>query len=68
MRLAAIDLGSNACRLLINDVILGTDSKPEFIKLSLVRVPLRLGFDVFEMGKISDEKIDKLVKTINSYK
>ena len=68
MRLAAIDLGSNACRLLINDVILGTDSKPEFIKLSLVRVPLRLGFDVFEMGKISDEKIDKLVKTIKSYK
>lgn len=68
MRLAAIDLGSNACRLLINDVILGTDSKPEFIKLALVRVPLRLGFDVFEIGKISAEKIDKLVKTIKSYK
>ena len=68
MRLAAIDLGSNACRLLINDVIQASESKPEFIKLALVRVPLRLGFDVFEMGKISDEKIDKLVKTIMSYK
>lgn len=68
MKLAAIDLGSNACRLLINDVIVGTDSKPQFIKLALVRVPLRLGFDVFEWGKISDERIDKLVKTIKSYK
>ncbi len=68
MRLAAIDLGSNACRLLIKDVIQTTDFKPEFIKLSLVRVPLRLGFDVFEMGKISEDKIEKLVKTIKSYK
>lgn len=68
MKLAAIDLGSNACRLLINDVIQTGDSVPEFAKLALVRVPLRLGFDVFESGKISEGKIDKLIKTIKSYK
>lgn len=68
MRLAAIDIGSNAARLLINDVITGGQGKPEFVKLTLVRVPLRLGFDVFERGEISPEKIDMLVKTIQSYK
>ncbi len=68
MKLAAIDIGSNAARLLITDVIDGTQGKPDFIKLSLVRVPLRLGFDVFERGEISEEKTDMLVKTIQSYK
>lgn len=68
MKLAAIDIGSNACRLLINDVIRGQQAKNEFIKTSLVRVPLRLGFDVFERGDISPEKADKLIKTIQSYK
>ncbi len=68
MKLAAIDIGSNAARLLINDVIIGPQGKPEFVKLSLVRVPLRLGFDVFERGEISTEKIQMLVKTIQSYK
>ena len=68
MRLAAIDIGSNAARLLISDVIIGPQNKPDFVKLSLVRVPLRLGFDVFEKGEISNEKIEMLVKTIQSYK
>jgi len=68
LKLAAIDIGSNAARLLINDVIIGPQGKPEFVKLSLVRVPLRLGFDVFERGEISTEKIQMLVKTIQSYK
>jgi exopolyphosphatase/guanosine-5'-triphosphate,3'-diphosphate pyrophosphatase len=68
LKLAAIDIGSNAARLLITDVIDGTQGKPDFIKLSLVRVPLRLGFDVFERGEISEEKTDMLVKTIQSYK
>ena len=68
MRLAAIDIGSNAARLLINDVIQGPFGKPDFVKLSLVRVPLRLGFDVFEKGLISEEKIEMMVKTIQSYK
>ncbi|HJW17905.1 MAG TPA: hypothetical protein VJ499_12325 [Flavisolibacter sp.] len=68
MRLAAIDIGSNAARLLIIDVVTGPAGKHEFVKLTLVRVPLRLGFDVFEMGSISKEKEQMLVKTIQSYK
>jgi len=67
LRLAAIDIGSNAARLLINDVIEGPQGKPEFIKLTLVRVPLRLGFDVFEKGEIPEEKVEMFVKTIQSY-
>ncbi len=68
MKLAAIDIGSNACRLLISDVIKGAQGKTEFVKAALVRVPLRLGFDVFERGDISPEKADRLVKTIQAYK
>jgi exopolyphosphatase / guanosine-5'-triphosphate,3'-diphosphate pyrophosphatase len=68
LRLAAIDIGSNAARLLINDVITLPDGKFDFVKLALVRVPLRLGFDVFETGSISAHKSDQLVKTIQSYK
>lgn len=67
MRLAAIDIGSNAARLLINDVIILPDGKIDFVKLALVRVPLRLGFDVFETGTISEHKTEQLVKTIQSY-
>ena len=55
MRLAAIDIGSNAARLLISDAVIN-NGKPEFNKLNLVRVPLRLGFDVFEKKIISSEK------------
>ncbi len=68
MRLAAIDIGSNAARLLINDVITDPQGRPEFVKLTLVRVPLRLGFDVFDSGAISSEKVNMLVKTIQAYK
>lgn len=68
MRLAAIDIGSNAARLLITDVISGLQGEPEFIKVVLVRVPLRLGFDVFDKGEISPAKTEKIIKTIRSYK
>ena len=56
MKLAAIDIGSNAARLLISEATINDDGKPEFNKVNLVRVPLRLGFDVFENGRISDSK------------
>jgi exopolyphosphatase / guanosine-5'-triphosphate,3'-diphosphate pyrophosphatase len=67
MRLAAIDIGSNAARLLISDVSdeLG---KPEFNKVNLVRVPLRLGFDVFDKKEISPQKTDMILHTIKAYK
>ena len=67
MRLAAIDIGSNAARLLISDAVL-VNGKPEFNKLNLVRVPLRLGFDVFEQKMISPEKELMILNTIKAYK
>jgi len=67
MRLAAIDIGSNAARLLITEVI-QDNGKPQFNKLNLVRVPLRLGFDVFEKKSISPEKEQMILNTIKSYK
>ncbi|NOU37438.1 MAG: exopolyphosphatase [Ferruginibacter sp.] len=68
MILAAIDIGSNAARLLITDVIKEKDGKVIFNKLNLVRVPLRLGFDVFENKIISTEKIKMFVETMKSFR
>jgi exopolyphosphatase / guanosine-5'-triphosphate,3'-diphosphate pyrophosphatase len=66
MRLAAIDIGSNAARLLISDVTTNY-GKPEFNKINLVRVPLRLGFDVFASREIPAEKTDMIIHTIKAY-
>lgn len=68
MKLAAIDIGSNAARLLISEVTEEKKGELQFNKLNLVRVPLRLGFDVFETGEISKLKINKVVETIKAYK
>ena len=68
MKLAAIDIGSNACRLLIQDVIAGPQGKIDFAKVALVRVPLRLGFDVFESGTIHQHRADMLLNTMKAYK
>ena len=56
MRIAAIDIGSNAARLLINEVTETKKGKPEFTKLNLLRIPLRLGIDVFTKGEIGEER------------
>jgi len=68
MRLAAIDIGSNAARLLISEVEINGQGKPQFQKLNLVRVPLRLGFDVFENKFISPDREKMVINTIKSYK
>lgn len=68
MRLAAIDIGSNAARLLITEVTERPGAAPEFNKLNLVRVPLRLGFDVFEKGEISEAKTKMIIETMKAYK
>lgn len=68
MKLAAIDIGSNAARLLITEVTESSSGEVQFNKLNLIRVPLRLGFDVFESGRISAIKANKLVETIKAYK
>ncbi|MEO8569395.1 MAG: exopolyphosphatase [Ginsengibacter sp.] len=67
MKLAAIDIGSNAARLLISEVIIDDKKNQSFNKISLVRVPLRLGFDVFDTGRISDQKITLLLFTMKAY-
>jgi len=67
MKLAAIDIGSNAVRLLISEVRTDDQNKTSFNKISLVRVPLRLGFDVFETGEISEYKTGMLVYTMKAY-
>ncbi|MEP7231694.1 MAG: exopolyphosphatase [Ginsengibacter sp.] len=67
MKLAAIDIGSNAARLLISEVTLDDKKNPSFNKISLVRVPLRLGFEVFDTGKISEHKITLLLHTMKAY-
>ena len=67
MKLAAIDIGSNAARLLISEVSTDEKNKTSFNKVSLTRVPLRLGFDVFDTGKISDYKCNLLVYTMKAY-
>jgi exopolyphosphatase/guanosine-5'-triphosphate,3'-diphosphate pyrophosphatase len=68
MRLAAIDIGSNAARLLISEVTNDADGRTKFNKIDLIRVPLRLGFDVFEKGEISQHRIDMIVQTMKAYK
>ncbi len=54
--------------MLISEVTHDAAGKAEFIKLNLVRVPLRLGFDVFEKGIISKQKIDMVLQTMKAYK
>ena len=68
MILAAIDIGSNAARLLITDVQKERNGNVVFNKLNLVRVPLRLGFDVFGSKTISIEKKQMLVETMKSFR
>lgn len=66
MILAAIDIGSNAARLLICEVV-KHESEIEFNKLNLIRIPLRLGFDVFEKGYIGFRKKKMLLNTIDAF-
>ncbi|MCK5391776.1 MAG: exopolyphosphatase [Deltaproteobacteria bacterium] len=67
MKFAAIDVGSNAVRLLFTQVFENKD-ETYFKKDSLFRVPIRLGEDVFVKRKVSDEKADSLVKTMIAFK
>lgn len=67
LRYAAIDIGSNAVRLLIADISLG-NQRYEFKKNTLIRVPLRLGDDAFLNREISAKKIDDMVKTMTAFR
>lgn len=68
MILAAIDIGSNAARLLISETSVYKDGSVDFTKLTLLRIPLRLGFDVFNNGVVSEEKKKKLIETLKAYR
>lgn len=65
---AAIDIGSNAIRLLINNIITIKGEEPQFKKSSLVRVPIRLGADTFVKGKISSENRKRMIDALNAFK
>lgn len=68
MILAAIDIGSNAARLLISEVKNKNEKKAEYTKLNLVRIPLRLGLDVFTNGKIGSERQAMFIKSMHVFK
>lgn len=65
---AAIDIGSNAARLLIKSIDREANDKNKFKKLLLLRVPLRLGFDIFKNGALSDKKAEKLRRLMKAYR
>ncbi len=67
MILGAIDIGSNAVRLLISEAAQYEGGGTDYTKLSLLRIPLRLGEDVFNKGLISKEKADRLTDTMKVY-
>lgn len=67
MKYAAIDIGSNAVRMLIANVV-DNDKSYSFKKDTLIRVPLRLGDNAFLDGKISDKKINDMLKTMQAFK
>lgn len=59
LNFAAIDIGSNAVRLLIKGIVAG-ETEQDLRKVFIVRVPLRLGQDVFTRGRVSNEKTEKI--------
>lgn len=66
--LAAIDVGSNAARLLIKTISIDLDGRLNQRKALFLRVPLRLGMEVFKKGKISGEKEEAFLRTMKAYK
>lgn len=66
-KFAAIDIGSNAMRLLISNVVEQEGKEPQFNKSSLVRVPIRLGQDAFTVGEISPENTDRMVDAMKAF-
>src|SRR5688572_19854543 len=63
---AAIDIGSNAARLLIGEI--ASENGHTYVKkISYTRLPLRLGEEVFDTGKISEKKATDFVKTMKAF-
>lgn len=64
---AAIDIGSNAMRLLIVNIVEQEGKEPQFNKSSLVRVPIRLGQDAFTVGEISEENLERMCDAMKAF-
>ena len=64
---AAIDIGSNAVRILVTNVV-SYKKKTVFLKNALVRVPIRLGQDAFTNGNISDKNIKRMIKSMKAFR
>lgn len=65
---AAIDIGSNAVRLLIKSIDREAVQEKKNKKVMMLRVPLRLGFDVFSIGELSEKKADKLRRLMKAFR
>ena len=65
---AAIDIGSNAMRLLITYIVEQDGKEAQFNKNSLVRVPIRLGQDSFTVGEISEENIERMIDAMKAFR
>ncbi len=65
---AAIDIGSNAVRLLIKSIDREAVQEKKIKKVMMLRVPLRLGFDVFSIGELSEKKADKLKRLMKAFR
>ena len=65
---AAIDIGSNAMRLLITNIIEEKNKPTQFNKSHLVRVPIRLGQDAFTVGEIAEANICRMSKAMRAFK
>ena len=64
----AIDIGSNAIRLLVSNVIVTEGKEPQFKKSALVRVPIRLGADSFVSGLISEQNTKRMIDAMEAFK
>lgn len=65
---AAIDIGSNAMRLLITNIIEQKNKEVQFNKSALIRVPIRLGQDAFTVGEISEDNINRMIDAMKAFK
>lgn len=65
---AAIDIGSNAVRLLIKSIDREAVQEKKIKKVMMLRVPLRLGFDVFSIGELSEKKADNLRRLMKAFR
>jgi exopolyphosphatase/guanosine-5'-triphosphate,3'-diphosphate pyrophosphatase len=65
---AAIDIGSNAMRLLITNIVEQEGKETQFNKSALIRVPIRLGQDAFTVGEITSENVDRMVDAMTAFK